>query len=141
VGATAFSFNKVHLTEVKGWTLVSFCRSWMPLYYRDIRDFDLCSAGPFDGRRARGVDTLCRWLPFAVAFAVLAFADYHCNGGCGLMDLLAVGQGMQATDDLCVLGRNSYGTRYIGSIKAAGGRADASLDRPLGRVSRGFSFD
>ena len=62
--------------------------------------------------------TPVQMLPFALSFAVLAFADTIAMAGVGLM-IFGVGQGMQATAT-SVFWAEFYGTRYIGSIKAVG---------------------
>ncbi len=111
---TALFFQQVHLTEVKGWSLVSFV-ALMPLYTVTSVISTFVSGWAVDRFGVNRV-TPVQMLPFALAFAVLAFADTIAMAGVGLM-IFGVGQGMQATAT-SVFWAEFYGTRYIGSIKA-----------------------
>ena len=111
---TALFFQQVHLTEVKGWTLVSFV-ALMPLYTVTSVISTFVSGWAVDRFGVNRV-TPVQMLPFALSFAVLAYADTIVMAGVGLM-IFGVGQGMQATAT-SVFWAEFYGTRYIGSIKA-----------------------
>ncbi|WP_339761870.1 MFS transporter [uncultured Sulfitobacter sp.] len=111
---TALFFQQVHLTEVKGWSLVSFV-ALMPLYTVTSVISTFVSGWAVDHFGVNRV-TPVQMLPFALSFAVLAFADTIAMAGVGLM-IFGVGQGMQATAT-SVFWAEFYGTRYIGSIKA-----------------------
>jgi MFS family permease len=111
---TALFFQQVHLTEVKGWSLVSFV-ALMPLYTVTSVISTFVSGWAVDRFGVNRV-TPVQMLPFAVSFAVLAFADTIAMAGVGLM-IFGIGQGMQATAT-SVFWAEFYGTRYIGSIKA-----------------------
>jgi len=131
----------------EGWTLVSFVSPFPPfffvfflffffshsdaLYSRDIRVSTLCRAG-HDRFRACGVTLADECLCVGVRCWPLPI---HCNGGCGVVILW---RGQAADRDLPVFGAILW-TRYIGSDLKAWG-ALMSLDRPLGRVLRGFSL-
>ena len=111
---TALFFQQVHLTEVKGWSLVSFV-ALMPLYTVTSVISTFVSGWAVDRFGVNRV-TPVQMLPFALSFAVLAYADTIFVAGVGLM-IFGVGQGMQATAT-SVFWAEFYGTRYIGSIKA-----------------------
>ena len=111
---TALFFQQVHLTEVKGWTLVSFV-ALLPLYTVTSVISTFVSGWAVDRFGVNRV-TPVQMLPFALSFAVLAYADTIVMAGVGLM-IFGVGQGMQATAT-SVFWAEFYGTRYIGSIKA-----------------------
>ena len=111
---TALFFQQVHLTEVKGWSLVSFV-ALMPLYTVTSVISTFVSGWAVDRFGVNRV-TPVQMLPFALSFAVLAYADTIFVAGIGLM-IFGVGQGMQATAT-SVFWAEFYGTRYIGSIKA-----------------------
>ena len=111
---TALFFQQVHLTEVKGWTLVSFV-ALMPLYTVTSVISTFVSGWAVDRFGVNRV-TPVQMLPFALSFAVLAYADTIVMAGVGLM-IFGVGQGMQATAT-SVFWAEFYGTRYLGSIKA-----------------------
>ncbi len=111
---TALFFQQVHLTEVKGWSLVSFV-ALMPLYTVTSVISTFVSGWAVDRFGVSRV-TPVQMLPFALSFAVLAYADTIAMAGVGLL-IFGVGQGMQATAT-SVFWAEFYGTRYIGSIKA-----------------------
>lgn len=111
---TALFFQQVHLTEVKGWSLVSFV-ALMPLYTVTSVISTFVSGWAVDRFGVNKV-TPVQMLPFALSFAVLAYADTIAMAGVGLL-VFGVGQGMQATAT-SVFWAEFYGTRYIGSIKA-----------------------
>jgi MFS family permease len=113
---TALFFQQVHLTEVKGWSLVSFV-ALMPLYTVTSVISTFVTGWAVDRFGVNRV-TPVQMLPFALSFAVLAYADTIFAAGIGLM-IFGVGQGMQATAT-SVFWAEFYGTRYIGSIKAVG---------------------
>ncbi len=113
---TALFFQQVHLTQVKGWSLVSFV-ALMPLYTVTSVISTFVSGWAVDRFGVNRV-TPVQMLPFALSFAVLAYADTIFAAGIGLL-IFGVGQGMQATAT-SVFWAEFYGTRYIGSIKAVG---------------------
>ena len=111
---TALFFQQVHLTQVKGWSLVSFV-ALMPLYTVTSVISTFVSGWAVDRFGVTRV-TPVQMLPFAASFTVLAYADTIPMAGVGLL-IFGVGQGMQATAT-SVFWAEFYGTRYIGSIKA-----------------------
>ena len=111
---TALFFQQVHLTEVKGWSLVSFV-ALMPLYTVTSVISTFVSGWAVDRFGVIRV-TPVQMLPFAASFAVLAYADTIPMAGVGLL-IFGIGQGMQATAT-SVFWAEFYGTRHIGSIKA-----------------------
>lgn len=113
---TALFFQQVHLTEVKGWSLASFV-ALMPLYTITSVISTFVSGWAVDRFGVNRV-TPVQMVPFALSFAVLAYADTIFAAGIGLL-IFGVGQGMQATAT-SVFWAEFYGTRYIGSIKAVG---------------------
>ncbi|MCX7558236.1 MFS transporter [Sulfitobacter sp. F26204] len=111
---TALFFQQVHLTEVKGWELVSYV-ALMPIYTLATIAATFASGWAID---RFGVSRIVpfQMLPFALAFAVLAFADTIFAAGIGLT-IFGVGQGMQGTATSSFWAEY-YGTRHIGAIKS-----------------------
>ncbi|MDF1727447.1 MAG: MFS transporter [Sulfitobacter sp.] len=111
---TALFFQQVHLTEVKGWELVNYV-ALMPIYTLSSVAATFVSGWAID---RFGVSRIVpfQMLPFALSFAVLAFADTIFAAGIGLV-IFGVGQGMQATTT-STFWAEYYGTRHIGAIKA-----------------------
>lgn len=111
---TALFFQQVHLVEVKGWELVAFV-ALMPIYTVSSVATTFASGWAID---RFGVSRIVpfQMLPFAVSFAVLAFADTIFMAGVGLV-IFGLGQGTQATAT-STFWAEYYGTRYIGSIKS-----------------------
>jgi MFS family permease len=113
-GTTLF-FQQVHLTEVKGWSLVSFV-ALMPLYTAVTIVFVFLSGWAVDRFGVKWVVPFMM-LPFALAFWMLAFADTIFDAGVGLV-IFGIGQGMQGTA-VTAFWAVFYGTRNLGAIKAA----------------------
>lgn len=113
---TALFFQQVHLVEVKGWTLVSYV-ALMPIYTLASVIATFVSGWAID---RFGVSRIVpvQMLPFALSFAVLAFADTIFMAGVGLV-IFGVGQGTQATAT-STFWAEYYGTRHIGAIKSVG---------------------
>ena len=112
---TALFFQQVHLTEVKGWSLVSFV-ALMPIYTVATIAFTFITGWAVDRFGVKWVVPF-QMLPFALAFAVLAFADTILMAGVGLV-IFGIGQGMQGTATTAFWAV-FYGTRHLGAIKAA----------------------
>lgn len=112
---TALFFQQVHLTEVKGWSLVSFV-ALMPIYTAATIAFTFITGWAVDKFGVKWVVPF-QMLPFAVSFAVLAFADTIWMAGVGLV-IFGIGQGMQGTATTAFWAV-FYGTKHLGSIKAA----------------------
>ncbi|QFT58276.1 Major Facilitator Superfamily protein [Sulfitobacter sp. THAF37] len=111
---TALFFQQVHLVEVKGWELVAFV-ALMPIYTLSSVATTFVSGWAIDRFGVSRVVPV-QMLPFAVSFAVLAFADTIFAAGVGLV-IFGVGQGMQGTAT-STFWAEYYGTRHIGSIKS-----------------------
>ncbi|APE45083.1 MFS transporter [Sulfitobacter alexandrii] len=111
---TALFFQQVHLTEVKGWELVAFV-ALMPIYTLSSVGATFASGWAIDRFGVSRIVPI-QMLPFAVSFAVLAFADTIFAAGIGLV-IFGLGQGMQSTAT-STFWAEYYGTRYIGSIKS-----------------------
>ena len=111
---TALFFQQVHLTEVKGWELVEFV-ALMPIYTVAAVACTFLSGWAIDRFGVSRVLPVMM-LPFAVSFAVLAFADTLWMAGIALV-IFGMGQGMQSTAP-AAFWAEYYGTRHVGSIKA-----------------------
>ena len=111
---TALFFQQVHLVEVKGWELVAFV-ALMPVYTLTSVASTFVSGWAID-RFGVSLIVPFQMLPFAVSFAVLAYADTIFMAGIGLM-IFGVGQGLQATGS-STFWAEYFGTRHIGSIKS-----------------------
>ncbi|MFK7868209.1 MAG: MFS transporter [Roseobacter sp.] len=111
---TALFFQQVHLTEVKGWSLVSFV-ALMPIYTIATIATTFITGWAVD---RFGVKWLVpfQMLPFGVSFLILAYADTIFAAGVGLV-VFGIGQGMQGTATTAFWAV-FYGTRHLGSIKA-----------------------
>ena len=111
---TALFFQQVHIAEVKGWSLVEYL-ALLPLFTVTAVTFTLVSGQLID---RFGSARLAQFylLPFAAAFAVLAFADTLMLAALGLM-LFGIGSGIQSTLP-AAFWAEFYGTRHIGAIKA-----------------------
>lgn len=112
---TALFFQQVHLVEVKGWSLVGFV-ALMPAY-TVASIFATFASGWAIDRFGVSRTVPFQMLPFAVSFAVLAYADTLFAAGVGLT-IFGLGQGMQSTGT-SALWPEYFGTRHIGAIKAA----------------------
>ena len=111
---TALFFQQVHLTEVKGWELASFV-ALMPIYTLFAVVFTFVSGWAIDRFGVKWVVPL-QMLPFALSFAVLAYAETILAAGVGLM-IFGVGQGLQSTAP-AAFWAEFFGTRHLGAIKA-----------------------
>ncbi|MCV3270000.1 MFS transporter [Roseobacter sinensis] len=111
---TALFFQLVHLTEVKGWSLVAFV-SLMPLLTLSMIAFTFVTGWAVD---RFGVTRVLPFqlLPFALAFVVLGLADTLLAAGIGLV-IFGIGQGMHGTA-ITAFWPVFYGTRHLGAIKA-----------------------
>lgn len=111
---TALFFQQVHLAQVKGWELVAYV-ALMPVYTASTIATTFASGWAID---RYGVSRIVpfQMLPFAVSFAVLAFADTIFLAGLGLV-IFGMGQGLQGTAT-STFWAEYYGTRHIGAIKS-----------------------
>ncbi|MFY0646252.1 MFS transporter [Sulfitobacter geojensis] len=111
---TALFFQQVHLAQVKGWELVAYV-ALMPVYTASTIATTFASGWAID---RYGVSRIVpfQMLPFAVSFAVLAFADTIFMAGLGLV-IFGMGQGSQGTAT-STFWAEYYGTRHIGAIKS-----------------------
>lgn len=111
---TALFFQQVHLAEVKGWSLVSYV-ALMPIYTVATIVTTFAAGWAID---RFGVSRIVpfQMMPFAVSFAVLAFADTIFMAGIGLV-IFGVGQGLHGTAT-STFWAEYYGTRHIGAIKS-----------------------
>jgi MFS family permease len=112
---TALFFQQVHLTEVKGWSLVSYV-ALMPVYTVASIAFTFITGWAIDRFGVKWVVPF-QMAPFGISFLVLAYADTIFMAGVGLV-IFGVGQGMQGTAT-SAFWAVFYGTRNLGAIKAA----------------------
>jgi len=112
---TALFFQQVHLTEVKGWSLVAFV-ALMPAYTVSSIAFTFITGWAIDRFGVKWIVPF-QMIPFGVAFMVLAYADTIFMAGVGLV-IFGIGQGTQGTAT-AALWSVFYGTRNLGAIKAA----------------------
>ena len=112
---TALFFQQVHLTEVKGWSLVSYV-ALMPAFTLSSIAFTFFAGWAIDRFGVKWVVPF-QMVPFGVSFLVLAYADTIFMAGIGLL-IFGLGQGMQGTAT-SALWAVFYGTRNLGAIKAA----------------------
>ena len=112
---TALFFQQVHLTEVKDWPLAGFV-ALFPLYTGVIIAATFGTGWAVD-RFGTGRIVPFYMLPFALGFALMAGAQSLSAAGVALV-VLGVGQGMQSTLP-AAFWAEFFGTRHIGSIKAA----------------------
>ncbi|MFD2741263.1 MFS transporter [Sulfitobacter aestuarii] len=111
---TALFFQQVHLTEVKGWSLVAFV-ALMPIYTMAAVASTFASGWAIDRFGVSRIVPL-QMLPFALAFIVLAYAETLAMAGLGLV-IFGIGQGLQSTAPPAFWGEY-FGTRHLGAIKA-----------------------
>jgi MFS family permease len=112
---TALFFQQVHMTAIKGWPLAGFV-ALFPIYTGVIIAATFATGWGLDRiGTARLVPFYM--LPFAVGFALMAGAGSLFAAGIALL-VLGVGQGMQSTLP-AAFWAEFFGTRHIGSIKAA----------------------
>ena len=112
---TALFFQQVHLTEVKGWSLVSYV-ALMPAFTISSIAFTFITGWAIDRFGVKWIVPF-QMVPFGISFLVLAYADTIFMAGVGLL-IFGVGQGMQGTAT-SALWAVFYGTRNLGAIKAA----------------------
>ena len=112
---TALFFHQVHLTEVKGWSLAAYV-ALMPAYTVASVGFTFFSGWAIDRFGVSKVIPF-QMLPFALSFAVLAYAETIWMAGVGLI-IFGIGQGLQSTAP-SAFWPEYFGTRHVGSIKAA----------------------
>ncbi|MCX7565880.1 MFS transporter [Sulfitobacter sp. F26169L] len=112
---TALFFQQVHLTEVKGWSLVSYV-ALMPVYTVVSIGFTFFTGWAIDRFGVKWIVPF-QMVPFGVSFLVLAYADTIFMAGIGLM-IFGIGQGTQGTAT-SAFWAVFYGTRHLGAIKAA----------------------
>ncbi len=112
---TALFFQQVHLTEVKGWSLVSFV-ALMPIYTVASISFTFITGWAVDRIGVKWIVPF-QMVPFGISFLVLAYADTIFMAGVGLV-IFGVGQGTQGTAT-SAFWAVFYGTKNLGAIKAA----------------------
>ena len=112
---TALFFQQVHLTGVKDWPLAGFV-ALFPIYTAVIIAATFGTGWAVD-RFGTGRIVPIYMLPFALGFALMAGAQSLFAAGIALV-VLGVGQGMQSTLP-AAFWAEFFGTRHIGSIKAA----------------------
>ena len=112
--ATALFFHQVHLTEVKGWSLLEYV-ALMPLFTA-VSVAATFASGSLIDRFGTGRLIAVYLLPFAVAFLVIGSVDTLTGAALGLM-ILGLGTGTQATVPTAFWAEY-YGTRHLGSLKA-----------------------
>lgn len=112
---TALFFQQVHLTEVKGWSLVSYV-ALMPIYTAASIAFTFITGWAIDRFGVKWIVPF-QMVPFGISFLVLAAADTIFMAGVGLV-IFGIGQGMQGTAT-SAFWAVFYGTRNLGAIKAA----------------------
>ncbi len=111
---TALFFQQVHFTQVKEWDLVAYV-ALMPVYTLSTIATTFASGWAID---RFGVSRIVpfQMLPFALSFAVLAFADTIFMAGVGLV-IFGMGQGLQGTAT-STFWAEYFGTQHIGAIKS-----------------------
>lgn len=112
---TALFFQQVHLTEVKGWSLVSYV-ALMPFYTLASIAFTFITGWAIDRFGVKWIVPF-QMVPFGVSFIVIGMADTIFMAGVGLM-IFGIGQGAQGTAT-SAFWSVFYGTRNLGAIKAA----------------------
>jgi MFS family permease len=112
---TALFFQQVHLTEVKGWSLVGFV-ALMPVFTVSSIIFIFITGWAVDRFGVKWVLPF-QIIPYGCAFLVLAYADTLFVAGIGMF-IFGIGQGMQGTAT-AAFWAVFYGTRNLGAIKAA----------------------
>ena len=112
---TALFFQQVHLTEIKGWSLVSFV-ALMPIYTVASIAFTFITGWAIDRFGVKWIVPF-QMVPFGISFLVLAYADTIFMAGVGLV-IFGIGQGTQGTAT-SAFWAVFYGTRNLGAIKAA----------------------
>ena len=111
---TALFFQQVHLTEVKGWSLVAFV-ALMPGFTIASILANIVTGWAIDRFEVSLVVPI-QSLPFGLSFAVLAYADSLWVAGLALI-IFGIGQGMHATSS-SAFWSEYFGSRHIGAIKS-----------------------
>lgn len=112
---TALFFQQVHLTEVKGWSLVSYV-ALMPVYTAASIAFTFITGWAVDRFGVKWVVPF-QMIPFGVSFIIIGLSDTIFMAGIGLV-IFGIGQGMQGTAT-AAFWSVFYGTKNLGAIKAA----------------------
>jgi len=113
---TALFFQQVHFAGVKGWELVDFV-ALMPIFIASSVTATFASGWAID-RFGTGPMAMVYMLPFAASFAIFAVTDTIAGAAVAFV-VMGVGTGMQATLP-GAFWAEWFGTRHVGSIKAAG---------------------
>ncbi|ETX28709.1 MFS transporter [Roseivivax isoporae] len=113
---TAFFFQQVHFTEVKGWDLIELV-AFMPLFTLVTVAAMLLSGGAID-RFGLGRVLPFYLLPCIASFALFGAGDALWSAGAGLT-FLALTQGAQAVLPNAFWAEY-FGTRHLGAIKSMG---------------------
>ena len=114
---TALFFQQVHLTEVKGWSLVAYT-ALFPLISLVTVTFSLLSGQLIDRIGATRLMPLFM-IPYGLVFVIMAQAE-TLTGAAIALTLFGVCQGIQSTVP-SAFWAEIFGTRHIGSIKAVAG--------------------
>lgn len=112
--STALFFHQVHFVGVKGWALLDFV-ALMPVFTATSVAMNFASGGLVDRLGSRRILPYTA-LPAALGFATLAVAPSIPVAGVGMM-LVGMAQGM-GPPAIGAFWAESYGTRYLGAIKA-----------------------
>ncbi|MGR3469182.1 MAG: MFS transporter [Shimia sp.] len=112
---TALFFQQVHFAGVKGFSLTAYT-ALFPLYILAVIAATFLAGAAVDRFGAGRVVSVYLW-PWALGFAVLAWAPSLGWAAVGLV-ICGLGAGVQATAPTAFWAEY-YGTRNIGSIKAA----------------------
>ena len=133
---TALFFQQVHLSEMKGWSHVSFV-ALFPLYTTVVTAFMLLSGWAID---RFGTARLMPWyqVPIALSFLVMASAE-SLPGAALAFALMGVTSGANATLP-AAFWAEFYGTRNLGGIKAVA-TAAMVLGSAIGPAITGLLID
>ncbi|MEM9575632.1 MAG: MFS transporter [Pseudomonadota bacterium] len=112
---TALFFQQVHLTETKGWSLVSYV-SLMPIFTLSMIATTFVAGWAVDRFGVKWVVPF-QLIPFAIAFVLLSYAETIFTAGIALT-VFGIGQAMHSTA-ITAFWAVFYGTRHLGAIKAA----------------------
>ncbi len=112
---TALFFQQVHLTETKGWSLVAYV-SLMPIFTLSMIVTTFVAGWAVDRFGVKWVVPF-QLIPFAASFVLLSYAETVFAAGIALT-IFGIGQGMHGTA-ITAFWAVFYGTRHLGSIKAA----------------------
>ncbi len=111
---TAFFFQQVHMTEIKGWQLSSFV-ALIP-FYSFVSFLSLFAFGAVADRWGSGIVLPLGMVPASLAFFMFASAETlpHAVVGLVFMGMMSGGVGTIAG----AFWPEYYGTRHIGSVRA-----------------------